>query len=808
MYERIARFLLRHFLQRPVVALVLIFLSVMAATPSAIHLFGNIQTDLASLLPDDYRSVKLIKEVRQKMEGVGSLLIVLDGRDKNGMIRFADDLTQRLLQSELVRGAVFKKPGYTFFSNHKLLYVDLDDLKAIRDRISQRVQREKLGPLFFSFEDETEQKKLGFQDLEKEYREKYSEGTRSPYYESDDGTIFLIHVYPIGSSSNLGFAKKLTEEVRQIVQGFDLKQYDPNLHVDYAGSFQTRINEYNTLIHDLTVAGIIASIGVVLLLLYRFRSLIALLVVLAPMGAGLAWTFGLTTFLVGHLNLVTSFLFSILTGLGVEFGIHLFSRYLEAKESGRDVEGAIHEMTLRVGRSSLTSAATAGVPFLLLGLNDFKGFSEFGLITGSGIIISLLAYLLILPPLILLLEKHHWLQVRAIHQSLFGHNRRHRFPKARLVFWSTLALSLFCLPFVSRLHFEYDFNKLKPFLPAYDEVRAKTRLVIPAGNNPAMLLVANDKEALQVKEALLAKKERGTEDSFAETLIDRVKIASDLVPGDQEAKLKVIGEIKQLLEDPLIRKFVKGKREKDIEKFTQSLELTEVTLADVPEDAKRIFYGRKEIPGQVVFVFSDPRFELSDGQIAMRFRDEVASVVTPQKTFYATSDAIIFAEVLRAMLKDSTKAIVLTLLGVLFFVALDFRKPLRVALVMLPIVGGVFWMCGIMALIGLKFNFYNMVVVPAVIATAIDNGVHMYHRYIEEGFTSVWTVVRTAGQAAFLSSMMNIFGFMGLVFANHRGLASIGQVAMIGMVSCMITSLTIFPAVLQVLQDWRKKGTL
>ncbi|MBI1908915.1 MAG: MMPL family transporter [Deltaproteobacteria bacterium] len=804
MYLKLARPAVRLFHRHPLIVLTVIFLAFAAAIPSTIRLFGTIQTDLSALLPESYHSVQLIRKARDKMEGLGSLIIVLEGDKREGIIQFASDLSKKLSGDSLIKEVVSTKPGYQFFSDHKLLYVDLEDLEEIRDRIDRRIQREKLGGLLINLEEGRSGDRLDFKDIEEEYRKKYSEGKRSPYYESDDGRVFLIHVYPTGTSSDFGFAKKVTRYVSGVVEDFDIASYDPSLKVYYAGTFQTRINEYNALIQDLALAGLIAVVGITLLLLLRFRNPVVLLLLLAPMGIGLVWTFGLTRLFIGNLNVVTSFLFSILSGLGIEFGIHLFSRYLEAKESGKEPLAAIEEMITSVGRSSLTSSATAGVPFLLLGFNDFKGFSEFGLITGSGIFITLLAYLLTLPPLIVILERFHLLRVRAIHKGLFLHNRGTRFHYARPLFWGALILSMICLAFIPRLRFEYDFNKLKPKLPFHEEIRKKVHKVVPPVNSPAMVIVERDEEAALIKEALLTRKKL-----TSSSLIQGVKIATDLVPKDQEAKEKILSDIQKMIEEPLIQKGIKkGGRKKALDEFVRSLDVPPVTLDDVPDEAKRIFYGRKEVPGQVIFIFADPDVELSDGRIAMRFQSEVAEIPTAVKTYHATSDAIVFADVLKVMLRDSKKAIALAVFGVLFFVILDFRKPIRVALVMLPIVGGIFWMCGLMGMIDFRFSFYNMVVIPSVVGTAIDNGVHMYHRYMEERFSAVGKVVRTAGQAAFLSSLTNIIGFLGLVFAEHNGLASIGKAAMIGMVACMVCSLTLFPAALQLLEDWRKKGTL
>ena len=57
----------------------------------------------------------------------------------------------------------------------------------------------------------------------------------------------------------------------------------------------------------------------------------------------------------------------------------------------------------------------------------------------------------------------------------------------------------------------------------------------------------------------------------------------------------------------------------------------------------------------------------------------------------------------------------------------------------------------------------------------------------------------TSGSAALMASLTTMLGYAGLVFAHHPGLRSIGILAVIGMGTCMVSSLVFLPAFLQVL---------
>jgi hypothetical protein len=124
-----------------------------------------------------------------------------------------------------------------------------------------------------------------------------------------------------------------------------------------------------------------------------------------------------------------------------------------------------------------------------------------------------------------------------------------------------------------------------------------------------------------------------------------------------------------------------------------------------------------------------------------------------------------------------------------------------VFLVFSPLILGILSLVGIMHLLGIQFNFMNSIIFPILIGIGIDNGIHIYHRYREAGLGSLRFVLQKTGDAIFLSSATTMIGFGALLIAFHKGLQSIGLLAVIGMGICFITSVTVLPALLQILEN-------
>jgi predicted RND superfamily exporter protein len=137
---------------------------------------------------------------------------------------------------------------------------------------------------------------------------------------------------------------------------------------------------------------------------------------------------------------------------------------------------------------------------------------------------------------------------------------------------------------------------------------------------------------------------------------------------------------------------------------------------------------------------------------------------------------------------------------------LNFRSWKKTTLILYSIFAGVLWVTGIMFLLGIRFNLYNMVMIPAIMGMSIDNSIHIYHRYEELGPGSLGRVLGSTGISAMLASMTNAAGFIGLVFCTHGGLRSMGTIVLLGLATCLITTLVYLPMILELFEGRKKAG--
>ncbi|MDO8493925.1 MAG: MMPL family transporter, partial [Deltaproteobacteria bacterium] len=750
-----------------------------------------------------YPAVQEIEKIRGKWVDGSNLTMTLEGKEGSQIEAWLRSLKASLHSCPLVDHADTQKVGYQFFYDHRLLFIDLEDLETGRDRLEREIQRKKLGGFFVDLA-EPEDEEFYYSDLEKKYSSKVDNSASTPYIRNKEKTLYSMQVFAKGTDTSLTYHKKFFESVRQCTEQWNagLTGEKP-IGIYYTGKAKNRVDEYNTVVHDLKIAGAVSISAMLLLLIIYFRSFFLPVVIFTPLAIGLVAAFGLSSLFVDQLNIITAFLYTILSGLGIESGIHFVSRYTHARFEGQNREKALHEVIFQTGRSIGFSVAAVATIFFSLLLNDFRGFSQFGLIAGIGLCCAYFSYLLFFIPTIVAFENLKLF--RRWRPPLFSKKEEGEISAEKSSFWPKtilwggVLLTLFSIWVgTTREIFEYDFSKLKARIPESVAAKEKYRQTVERLVGTGAILIHSKEEAAILKKTVREKMETDEASPTIESFFSYF----DLVPVDQERKMEDIKEMETMLEDDALE-LVSAENRKDLDTFKTAIkETTLIKPIEVPHDVERAFRGDT---GEGWLAFIQPKAKsLDDGRAAIQFYEDVGKIQTPLKTFYTVSDPLIFANVLLTMMRDAPRAIAVAIFIILILLWIDQRRFKKIGVIVLPILLGELWLLGFLHAAGWKLDFYSMVIVPTIMGMSIDNCIHIYHRYQEVGKGSIWKVMNTAGIACVIASTTNALGFLGLVFANHGGLASLGRVAIVGLLTTLLSTTVFFPAFLAILE--RKKS--
>jgi len=99
-------------------------------------------------------------------------------------------------------------------------------------------------------------------------------------------------------------------------------------------------------------------------------------------------------------------------------------------------------------------------------------------------------------------------------------------------------------------------------------------------------------------------------------------------------------------------------------------------------------------------------------------------------------------------------------------------------------------------LLGIPLNFANIIVIPLLLGSGVDYGVHLVYRFMEESPGTNELLHTSTSRAIFFSALTTIVGFCSLAFSPHRGTASIGIVLTLCITLMILCTLVVLPALL------------
>ncbi|MDX6690949.1 MAG: uncharacterized protein QOG15_2406 [Solirubrobacteraceae bacterium] len=150
------------------------------------------------------------------------------------------------------------------------------------------------------------------------------------------------------------------------------------------------------------LAGLLA---VALVLLVAFRSTRRALVPLVPIALATGWSAFVLFALRIPLNPMSVTLGALVIAISTEFSVLLAERYRQERERGHEPEAALARTYRSTGAAVLASGVTAIAGFAVLVLSDIRMLRDFGFVTVIDLTVSLLGVLVVLPAVLLLVER-------------------------------------------------------------------------------------------------------------------------------------------------------------------------------------------------------------------------------------------------------------------------------------------------------------------------------------------------------------------------------------------------------------------
>ena len=585
------------------------------------------------------------------------------------------------------------------------------------------------------------------------------------------------------------------------------------LRVDAGGGPLYAAQDEAILRADLsrTLSG--SVLGVALVLLAGFEGVMVPGAILLAVGAGVVWTGAFAALAVGALTGIGVGFTAALVGLGVEYGVHGGARFQTARLAGATPAAALGRAFTESGPGVVSSALTTAVALAALALSRFRPLREMGIVLTAGVLATLVTTATLGAAALVLRHRREvstrrlglWrTRAQPAVDALVGLAAR----RPRAVLAAALALSIAAGAGLSRLDFDADLRALRP---ADHPALAVEKLLVERfglGLDTATVVVRGRDlgEAL----ARAARVER----ALGQALGPKAEVSS---PSDwlaagaaRDARLRTLAGL------PLARASADLERELaaaglNPRAFAPGLDALRALARGedpgAPEPAGWPDWVRELVrapaPGGGAAVAVNLRLPLGGERAA---RAAVLRALAPLGPGIAFASAPRVGEELRRLaLADLRRSSAVALLLVAAVVLASFRgRPGPSALSALPLALGCLWTFGLWGAAGRPIDLLCIATLPVLFGTGIDLGVHALHtaRAHPQGVAGA---ARELGLAMTLTVVTTGIGFGSLASSRVPGLRNAGLIVAVGVVACLLATLTVLPA-LGALAPRRREG--
>ena len=565
--------------RRPLVTVLVSLVLAAAAAAYTVHTLTFVTSHLR-LLPQRERYVILLKEIQRDFGELNDIVVVVESPRTERTKDYAARLVRDLAQGGLAPSRVTYRVDPAYFDQRGLLYLSVDELTKLRDRlfdyqefIEAYAAHSSLPRLLEGLNQQVANAMaLGFFDLglggeqttdlrvlesvidqisrrldgQSTYTSPWAtafSGGRfddpdAGYYFSSDRHWLFLFVQQRKEEGNFAENRGAIEAIRRTIAR--LGRDFPDVRAGVTGGPAIASDEMATSFDDSKVATVLAFALTLGLMVVGFRSIVKPLFALATLAVSLAWSLGIITLVVGHLSIFSVMFISIVVGIGIDYGIYFLYRYQEELSLWPTTAGALRRTAERAGPGMLLGALTATGAFFVLMLTDFQGIREFGFVAGLAVLMAFCSMITLFPALLALVDQRRARPAPEASAPSANAARARWLERVieyrKTIMAGTLALTVFAVWGAVSVTFSYNMLKLQA--KGVESVLWEERILAKAGRSGfAALATASSLDELRRKQ-----------DAFlALSSVSKVESVLMLVPDRQPEKIKLINQFAPLV---------------------------------------------------------------------------------------------------------------------------------------------------------------------------------------------------------------------------------------------------------------------
>lgn len=569
----------------------------------------------------------------------------------------------------------------------------------------------------------------------------------------------------------------------------------------------------------------LAFLLIVGILALQFRTVSDVLLGLLGLIISINWMFGIGVLLgpdylgiVGYFTQVSIIVPVLLVGLGVDYSIHLTTRYREERKHGLNAGRSANAAVRTVGGALVLATCATVLGFLTNLISPLPPLADFGIFTSAGVISAFIVMALLIP------ASRNFLDTRRARRTRTWRAEKTKSePKDGALVWLLakaavlserapkvvvgVALVITLLAGGAATQIKTSFSQ-EDFIPAESEIGQLISRVetLFGGDIDETTFVLVD-GSLAEPDVLNAMAGFGAELAS----VDYVRVA-DGVAQVQSPYTMLAGLA--LASPELGAQFAELGFTPD-EGLAPDADvdgLFQAAFTAAPAEMSTVINPTLDLGVISIATRAGPDYV---DELAASLRRQVEPLLETGIDVRLTSEMLVIDDTLDALTSSQAQGIAFTLIAALLLLVSYYgyveRRPLIGVITMVPSLAVVAWVLGTMWLLGYSFNVLTAMVASLGIGIGVPFGIHITHRFLEDRrrYDTLEEAVRQTlthtGGAMAGSAATTAAGFGVLMFASLIPIQQFGTIVAIAILYSFFAAVLVQPSCLKLWAEWRAR---
>ncbi|MBL0098947.1 MAG: MMPL family transporter [Saprospiraceae bacterium] len=617
------------------------------------------------------------------------------------------------------------------------------------------------------------------------------------YYEQDKKTVtqdarFVYNLIDSNATSlviaaktkeNIDMAESrvLTDSVDSLINKFG---FSSHAHILGRAYFQRELVDFQ--IREMIMAFIASLVLVTLIMILIYRRPIGILIALGSIALGLLLFTGYLGFTGTELNAISALFPVIMLIVGSSDVIHIFSKYVDELNHGRDKELAMQVTIKEIGMATFMTSFTTAIGFASLMTSRLQTISDFGWSAAIGVMIAYVTVLFFTTSLLSLYDKekiikenYHHSRWDAILGKIFFINDK----KQKNIFTITILLMLVFIAGITQISTNYN---IENNLPRGAKVTEDFKFFESnyAGFRP-------------LEFAITSKTDEKADDFKILQEVDKL-----------EEKVKSTGVIKSSLSLATIYRSINKMNHANSDSFyvfpesEEDFNASKKLIDNVISEESNILVNESKtktrISARITDIGADKIKALGtelDHWVDTHIDTSLISV-------RRTGTGLILDKNAEYVTTNLLQGIVISILIIALLMGFLFGSFKMLIIALIPNLIPLFFAGAVLGYFGIELDAGVAIMFTIIFGIAVDDTIHFLTRFkicIASGLSQKEAIRKTifeTGKAIIFTSVILFFGFFTMIFSVNPPTFTVGILISVTLFSALICDLLLLPALI------------